>query len=64
MLGKLFGKKTRAPYQKKFDGERYRLVGIYNYKSDANNQADAIRNRGKKARIVAIKGGYAVYKRG
>jgi hypothetical protein len=61
ILSLLRRKKMRAEYSRKFGKDKFRLVGITNTKASAENEAERIRNRGRKSRVVKLANGYAVY---
>ena len=47
---------------RKFNGETYRKHSDYARKEAAERFAAVIRRQGGKARVVKIKGGWAIYK--
>ena len=50
-------------YKKKIGGKEYTWYMAVNYLAMANKIAKRLREEGYNARVVAIAGGYAVYRR-
>ncbi len=50
--------------QRKFKGKIFTSTGtIYRKKSTAKQQAESLRKRGYKARVIKVKGGYSIFSR-
>lgn len=44
-----------------FDGKEYHLLIVYNYKRFADARVKNARKLGRSARVIKVKGGWAVY---